>query len=63
MIPYTSGYLESGSNTTNVTLQDRCPLDPVEHIGISYDPVALQWVESALTRKGPADPSLKPVCL
>jgi hypothetical protein len=26
------------------------------------DPVALQWVENALARKGPADPGFTPVC-
>ena len=61
VVPYTSGYL-SGDNTTNVKLQDRCPADPVEHLGISYDPVALQWVLNALGRSGPADPAFQPVC-
>jgi triacylglycerol esterase/lipase EstA (alpha/beta hydrolase family) len=62
VIPYTSAFL-SGANTTNVRLQDRCPLDVAEHLGIIYDPVALRWVENALARKGPADPGFRPSCL
>jgi triacylglycerol esterase/lipase EstA (alpha/beta hydrolase family) len=61
VVPYTSGYL-SGPNTTNVTLQDRCPADPVEHLGISYDPAAIQWALNALGRGGPADPAFQPTC-
>jgi triacylglycerol lipase len=47
---------------TNVVLQDRCPLDPVEHVGMPYDPVAYQWVVNALSRPGPADPAFAPLC-
>ena len=61
VVPYTSGYL-SGPNTTNVKLQDRCPADTTEHLRISYDPVAIQWVLNALARSGPADPGFQPVC-
>jgi esterase/lipase len=49
--------------TTNVVVQDKCPADITEHVGIIYDPVALQWVENALHRKGrPADPDFTPSC-
>jgi triacylglycerol lipase len=61
--PYTSAFLAEGPNTTNVLLQERCPLDPSEHLGIIYDPVALQWIENALGRSGPADPDFRPTCL
>ena len=61
--PYRSAYLEAGPRTTNVTLQDRCPLDLTEHLGIIYDPAALQWVLNALGRPGPADPGFRPSCL
>jgi triacylglycerol lipase len=60
--PYSSAFLAPGPRTTNVLLQDDCPLDPVEHVSIIYDPVALQWIENALGRAGPADPSFKPTC-
>ena len=59
VVPYTSAFL-SGANTTNVLLQPRCPLDIAEHLSILYDPVALRWVENALARPGPADPSFRP---
>lgn len=59
--PYTSALL-SGARVTNVVLQDKCPGDVTDHLGIIYDPVALQWVRNALARGGPADPSLAPRC-
>jgi triacylglycerol lipase len=62
VLPYTSAFL-SGANTTNVRLQDRCPLDVSEHLSIIYDRVALRWIENALARKGPADPAYRPSCL
>jgi triacylglycerol lipase len=60
--PYTSAFLPAGPRTTNVLLQDDCPLDAVEHLGIIYDPVALRWIENALGRAGPADRGFKPTC-
>jgi triacylglycerol esterase/lipase EstA (alpha/beta hydrolase family) len=60
--PYTSAFL-SGSNTTNVLLQARCPLDASEHLSIIYDAIALRWVRNALARPGPADPGFHPSCL
>ena len=50
--PYQSQAL-SGSTVTNVVLQSRCPGDLTEHVGIIYDPVALQWARDALLRPGP----------
>ncbi|HEV2874298.1 MAG TPA: hypothetical protein VGW14_04050 [Thermoleophilaceae bacterium] len=60
---YTSAFLAAGSNTTNVLLQSRCPLDLSEHLTIIYDPVALLWIKNALGRPGPADPGVRPSCL
>jgi triacylglycerol lipase len=60
--PFRSAFLE-GPGTTNVLVQDKCPLDVFEHVGIVYDPVAIQWVVNALGRPGPADPGFKPRCL
>src|SRR4051812_4101684 len=51
--PYPSAFL-SGDHTTNVRLQDACPADFSEHLAIVGDPIALQWVENALGRPGPA---------
>jgi triacylglycerol lipase len=60
--PYSSAFLAAGPRTTNVLLQDDCPLDLSEHLGIIYDPAALQWVENALGRAGPAAPGFRPTC-
>src|SRR5215216_4228539 len=62
VLPYTSAFL-SGSKTTNVLLQARCPLDASEHLSIIYDSIALRWVRNALARPGPADPGFRPSCL
>jgi triacylglycerol esterase/lipase EstA (alpha/beta hydrolase family) len=56
--PYTSAFL-SGDNVQNILLQHQCPTDFSDHIGIVYDPVALQDVINAL---GPDSPSFVPVC-
>jgi triacylglycerol esterase/lipase EstA (alpha/beta hydrolase family) len=56
--PYTSAFLH-GPNVRNILLQQQCPLDASDHIGIIYDPVALQDVINAL---GPDNPSFKPTC-
>jgi triacylglycerol lipase len=59
--PYTSQAL-TGSTVTNVVLQDRCPKDVTDHVGIIYDPIALEWTLNALDRGGPADPAFRPMC-
>jgi hypothetical protein len=59
--PYQSQALK-GSTVTNVVLQKRCPEDVTDHVGIIYDPIALQWTENALGRDGPADPAFRPLC-
>ena len=63
VLPYSSAFLRGpASRVTNVLLQDRCPGDMVGHLDITTDPVALQWVENALARDGPANPAFVPVC-
>jgi triacylglycerol lipase len=63
VIPYTSAFLHGPrERVTNVVLQAACPSDTSGHLGIVTDPVALQWVENALARKGPADPTFQPRC-
>ena len=59
--PYPSQAL-AGDTVTNVVLQDRCAGDHTEHVGIIYDPVALQWARDALLRPGPANPAFVPDC-
>jgi triacylglycerol esterase/lipase EstA (alpha/beta hydrolase family) len=56
--PYTNAFL-TGSGAQNIQLQDQCATDFTEHIGIIYDPVALQDVMNAL---GADSPSFHPVC-
>jgi triacylglycerol lipase len=61
--PYTSAFLNGPSaRVTNVTLQNSCPTDLVDHLGLPTDPVAVQWVENALAVPGPADPAFQPRC-
>jgi triacylglycerol esterase/lipase EstA (alpha/beta hydrolase family) len=61
--PYTSQALAGPpARVTNVVVQDRCPLDLVEHVTIQDDPVAARWVLNALGRTGPADPAFRPRC-
>jgi triacylglycerol esterase/lipase EstA (alpha/beta hydrolase family) len=56
--PYTSAFL-SGPNVWDITLQNYCSQDFTEHLGIIYDPVALQFVMNAL---GPDSHSFRPHC-
>jgi triacylglycerol lipase len=60
--PYTSAFLKPDRNVTNKLLQDSCPVDVSDHVGVAYDPVALRFVENALGRVGPADPAYNPGC-
>ena len=45
--PYTSQFL-SGTNVTNITVQDQCAADVSEHIGLPWDPIAIHDVRNAL---------------
>lgn len=63
IVPYRAAFLRGPAlHLTNVLVQRRCPDDHATHAELLFDPVALQWVESALRRHGPADPELKPRC-
>jgi pimeloyl-ACP methyl ester carboxylesterase len=59
--PYRSQAL-AGDHATNVILQDKCPGDFTEHVGIIYDPVAIEWTVDALERPGAANPRFRPDC-
>src|ERR1700761_3590908 len=54
--PYTSAFL-SGPDVTNIVLQNVCPLDQTDHVGIADDTVALHLVLNALD---PARPQAVP---
>ena len=61
--PYQSAFLPSNENVQNVTLQTQCPTDLTDHIGIIYDPVALQDVMAALDNNSSTASSLpEPTC-
>ena len=47
VVPYTSGILDA-PGVTNITLQDQCPTDFIDHLAAPYDPVADQDVLNAL---------------
>lgn len=47
VVPYTSG-IGHGPNVTNIILQDTCPSDRVNHVGLVVDPNALGHVLNAL---------------
>jgi triacylglycerol esterase/lipase EstA (alpha/beta hydrolase family) len=57
--PYTNAFL-SGLNVTNITVQNQCPTDPAEHIGLTEDSPALQNVLNQLSVS--PDPSFKATC-
>jgi pimeloyl-ACP methyl ester carboxylesterase len=57
--PYTNAFLPTAPNVQNILLQRQCPTDFTEHLGILYDPVALQDVMNAL---GPNNPAFQPSC-
>ncbi|MBB6403449.1 alpha/beta fold hydrolase [Arthrobacter sp. AZCC_0090] len=63
--PYQSQSLAgSSAQVTNITIQDACPLDLIEHDQTPNDPVVHQWVMNALSQQdSPADPAFRPVCL
>jgi triacylglycerol esterase/lipase EstA (alpha/beta hydrolase family) len=59
VVPYTSGYLEGGRDTaqlTNVALQDTCPVDPSDHVTVPMSATTYAWVADALAHDGPANP-------
>jgi len=62
VVPYTSAFLTPSAQSTNITLQDRCPADPTEHLYIPMDRQAIAWVLNAFHRTGPADDTAKIGC-
>jgi hypothetical protein len=57
--PYTHAFL-SGSNVTNITIQNQCSNDPVAHIGMFDDSPTLQNVLNQLSSS--PNPSFKASC-
>ncbi|MEE4420250.1 esterase/lipase family protein [Streptomyces bugieae] len=46
--PYTSAYLATSPNVSNLKVQDFCPTDLTDHVDISYDPTATTLTLNAL---------------
>ncbi|MBG6190768.1 triacylglycerol lipase [Arthrobacter sp. CAN_A212] len=62
--PYTSQFLEGRARqVTNITIQDKCALNLIEHDQAPNDPVVHRLVSHALAQDGPADPTFQPRCL
>lgn len=59
VVPYTSGFLAEGPNTTNVRIQDACAVDLSEHLLVPMSAAAIAFTLDALTHEGPASPALK----
>jgi triacylglycerol esterase/lipase EstA (alpha/beta hydrolase family) len=57
--PYTNAFL-SGPNVTNILLQNQCPTDKVEHIGMAADSPAMQNVLNQLSAS--PNPSFTATC-
>lgn len=55
--PYTSSFLRDGPNVENLLLQDFCPVNFTEHVGISYDEAALRLTLNALDPENAVQPS------
>ena len=63
VVPHTSGYLAKGRRTTNITIQDVCPLALPEHLTIPLATPTIDIVLDSLERRGPASKSVSPRCL
>ncbi|MFB9313255.1 esterase/lipase family protein [Nocardioides plantarum] len=63
VVPYTSAYLAAGPRTTNITLQDTCPLELTEHLLIPLATPSLSIALDALTHDGPARATFRPRCV
>ena len=59
--PYTSAFLASAPNVTDILLQHQCWLDQGEHLSMPYDHIADADVLTALDPAHPADPACTPV--
>ena len=62
VVPHTSGYLEAGPRTTNVTLQDKCPALLTDHLLVPTHRTTIAIALHALRRDGPAREDFRPPC-
>jgi triacylglycerol esterase/lipase EstA (alpha/beta hydrolase family) len=54
VVPSTSPYLTEGPNVTNVSVQELCPTETVDHFAMAYSNAAWLIGLDALTHRGPA---------
>lgn len=54
VLPTRSSFLTPNPNVTNVSVQQLCPLEPVEHLAMAYSNAAWLIGLDALTHRGPA---------
>ncbi|SDI06553.1 Lipase (class 2) [Sinosporangium album] len=61
--PYTNQFLSPGpgAKVTNIVLQDVCALDMTDHVGITYDPIAIQITRNHLNPADAHPPLCRPV--
>ena len=59
--PYTSAFLASAPNVTNILLQSQCSVDQGEHLSMPYDHIADADVLTALDPAHPQHPACTPV--
>jgi triacylglycerol esterase/lipase EstA (alpha/beta hydrolase family) len=59
--PYTSAFLATAPNVTNILLQNQCALDQGEHLSMPYDHIADADVLTALDPADPQHPACTPV--
>ena len=47
VVPHETSFIRE-AGVTNKFVQDTCPLDPVGHVGLAFDPTVAQLVANAL---------------
>ena len=57
VIPESSSHLPAADNVRNVSVNEFCPIETVEHFGLAYDNAAYALGMDALTHPGPARPA------
>ncbi len=62
VVPHTSGYLQDGPRTTNVTIQTLCRRDLAEHLFVPLSNTTVAVTLNALGRPGPARLSPRLAC-
>lgn len=59
LVPYSYGFIDHPT-VRNMTVQDVCPVDHADHLGIVFDPVALDVIRNFLDPRGARTPRCVP---